>query len=76
MKKVIVTGGTGMIGTTLIRKLMEYGIEITVIVRPDTKRVCNLPESTMIKKVFCNIGDIISLKEKLDSNYDTFFHLA
>jgi len=38
MKRAIVTGATGMIGTALIKELLRSDIEVTAIVRPDSDR--------------------------------------
>lgn len=38
MKRAIVTGATGMIGTALIKELLRSGIAVTAIVRPDSDR--------------------------------------
>lgn len=38
MKRAIVTGATGMIGTALIKELLRSNIEVTAIVRPDSDR--------------------------------------
>ena len=76
MKKVIITGGTGMIGIALINYLISKEISVTIISRPDSKRLVNIPESSFVKKVECDLKKLIDLKEKLDKDYDTFFHFA
>lgn len=38
MKRAIVTGATGMIGMALIKELLNSGIAVTAIVRPDSDR--------------------------------------
>lgn len=38
MKRAIVTGATGMIGTALIKELLRLGVEIVAVVRPDSDR--------------------------------------
>ena len=38
MKRAIVTGATGMIGTALVKELLRSDIEVTAIVRPDSDR--------------------------------------
>ncbi|MBE5947876.1 MAG: NAD(P)-dependent oxidoreductase [Lachnospiraceae bacterium] len=42
MKRAIVTGATGMIGTALIKELLRSDIEVTAIVRPDSDRADHL----------------------------------
>lgn len=76
MKKVIVTGATGMIGASLIEQMVADGIEVTAVIRPDSKKRNNLIEHELIEVVECDINDLMSLKDKLEKDYDTFYHFA
>lgn len=75
MKKVIITGATGMIGLNLINYLLNKDIEITAIVRPNSKRNNILPNNTNLKIVECDLADIQNANIAKD-NYDVLFHLA
>lgn len=76
MKKVILTGGTGMLGLALIKLLIQKGIEVLVIVRPDSKRRSVLPVSDHVKVIECDLGKLSELKTKIADSYDVFFHFA
>lgn len=76
MKKVILTGGTGMLGLALIELLIEKGIEVLVIVRPDSKRRAVLPVSDYVKVIECDLTRLWELKTKITDTYDAFFHFA
>jgi len=76
MKKVLITGGTGMLGTALIRYLVSKEIRVTLISRPGSKRLDNVPKSPLVDIVECDLKNLLSLKEKLNKDYDTFFHFA
>lgn len=76
MKKVIVTGATGMIGASMIEQMIADGIEITAIIRPNSKKINNLPVNNKIKVVECDVNNLLSLKESLEKDYDTFYHFA
>ncbi len=73
IKSAVVTGCTGAVGTALCSVLLENGIEVYAVVRPDTSRASNLPAG--VKTVFCDIADIDRLPEMIASA-DAFFHLA
>lgn len=76
MKKVIVTGATGMVGASMIEQMVEDGIYVTAIIRPNSKKRKNLIEHDNIKVVECDVDNLLSLKDALDQDYDTFYHFA
>lgn len=76
MKKVIVTGPTGVIGTALVRELMEKDMEITAVCRHGSQRLCNLPVSNSVKVVECDLKDMSMLPMILKNDYDIFYHFA
>mgnify|MGYP003122522951 CR=1 FL=1 len=70
MKKVIVTGGAGFIGSHLVDELIKKNIEVTVIDNLSTGKKNNInPKANFIK---CDIGK----DRPLFSGVDTVFHLA
>lgn len=73
MKNVIVTGGNGFIGSSLIKKLVANGIKIVAV--DITFQGERLPESELITKIESCVD--ASLVEKLPAEeYDVFYHLA
>lgn len=76
MKKVVLTGGTGMLGLALIRLCMEQSVNVTVIVRPGSKRIQEIPKSPLVTVVECDVKELLTLENKLEHDYDTFFHFA
>lgn len=76
MKRVILTGGTGMLGIALMEFLIQKEIEVLVIVRPGSKRKDGIPKSPWIQVVECDLNALRGLENKLSGTYDTFFHFA
>ena len=74
MKKIVVTGCTGIIGSAIIREALNNNYEIICIVRKNSKRIGNIPKSKRLTIVECNIGDYATLK--IDTKCDSFIHLA
>jgi nucleoside-diphosphate-sugar epimerase len=70
--KALVTGATGFSGAALVKKLLEYGHEVKVIVRDQSKLVNNNPRLNIVE------GNIINLKdvERSIDGVDTVFHIA
>lgn len=75
MKKVVVTGATGMIGVTLIEYLLSKDIEVLAIIRENSKRRKNLKENKNLKIIECNLENLKSLEIK-ESKYDVFYHFG
>ena len=78
MKKVIVTGGAGFIGSHLVKRLVEYNAKVTVLVKYksifDSIRL--IPVWDKINVVEADLRNLDSVLKLKDSNYDLIFHLA
>lgn len=73
MKKIIVTGANGFIGSSLIKKLVANNVEVIAV---DISFAGNrLPESDLITKIESGVDK--NLVDKIPSgDYDAFYHLA
>lgn len=76
MKRAIITGATGAIGTALIKKLIDEGVEILVFTRECSKRNQNLPVHPLVQICFCALEDIGEIQNDTGKKYDVFYHLA
>lgn len=74
MKRIIVTGATGCVGSAIVRRALAKGFEVTCIVHQGSKRLQNLPQDDHVNVVECNLSDYASLL--LHGDYDAFIHLA
>ena len=73
MKNVIVTGGNGFIGSSLIKKLIEKGINVVAV--DITFADDRLPESELITKIESCVD--ATLVDKIPvGDYAAFYHLA
>lgn len=71
---IILTGATGMIGSTIIREALRQNHTVTAIVRRSSERKSNLPTGNSLRIVECNIDEYQKLE--LEENADVFIHLA
>ena len=73
MKKVIVTGANGFIGSSLIKKMIANNVEVVAI---DITFAGNrLPISSLITQIESRVDSL--LVEKIpNGDYDAFYHLA
>ena len=76
MKKYLITGGAGFIGSHLVDKLIEKGCEIIVIDNFSTGRSQNLAHvADKIKFIECDISKLGHWQNSFE-NIDCVFHLA
>lgn len=78
-KRLLVTGGTGMIGSRLVCAILEMGIDIdiTLVVRDECKaraRFANWENDERIHFVLCELG--VGEELKVDGEFDYIIHLA
>lgn len=72
MKKAVVTGANGFIGSALVNELMGNGIAVIAVVH---KCRNNVPES--VRVIECDLREITTLpKHILDKDIDVFYHMA
>lgn len=75
MKKVIITGATGMIAINLIEYLLTQNVQVTAIIRPKSERKEILMNKPNLKIVECDLENIENAKIEED-NYDVMYHFA
>lgn len=75
MKRVIVTGANGFIGSSLIKKLIKKRIEVVAV---DISFLnSKLPQCELIKKIEVGLDDVEKLESCIPVNdYDVFYHFA
>ncbi|MDY4067025.1 NAD(P)-dependent oxidoreductase [Bullifex sp.] len=76
MKRAIITGATGAIGTALVNELIKNKVEVLVICRGNSNRNINIPDSPLVSKLYCDLKDLSSLKNNTGKEYDVFYHFA
>lgn len=75
MKKVIVTGANGFIGSSLIEKLVENGVSVVAL--DISFAVSRMPESELVKAIVLKLDNVDEMLEKIPvGEYDAFYHLA
>lgn len=76
MKKAIITGATGVLGTAIVKKLISQKVETYIVCRPSSPRNARIPDNPLVHRIECDLTDISSLDKKIDTRCDVFLHLA
>ncbi|HBL40866.1 MAG TPA: NAD(P)-dependent oxidoreductase [Ruminococcaceae bacterium] len=76
MKRAIISGATGAVGTALIQKLIQEGTEVLVLSRKDSKRLSVLPQHESVQVKYCSLEEMATLENDTGKEYDVFYHLA
>ncbi len=76
MKRAIITGATGAIGSALVRELISRNIEVLVLCRADSNRIDRIPEHPLVRKIFCDLRNLDQVENTTGYTYDVFYHFA
>lgn len=75
MKKAIVSGANGFVGSAVVKELVQNGYEVLALDREGCSG--SLPTGEMIQFLPCELSDMACLKERLQNGkYDVFYHFA
>ncbi len=76
MNRVVVTGGTGFIGTWLVRELLQQNIEVIALVRDVyTSKFAGLENRDKLLLIGYDSGEYHALEQE-KKEIDAFYHLA
>lgn len=77
MKKVIVTGANGFVGTALCKALSDSGVSVIAVIRNENENIETIKNIPNLNIVYCDLADFYRLDEfVLDRNIDVLYHLA
>ena len=77
MKKAIVTGANGFVGTWLTKELVAHGTEVYAIIKDKNENISDIACFDSVKIIYCELSDIKNLCEVIkDDEIDCFYHLA
>jgi nucleoside-diphosphate-sugar epimerase len=77
MKKAVVTGANGFVGSNLVEGLLQKGYIVYAVVRSSKSNISRIPINQNVHLIFCELKEISTLPGKLQhQKIDFFFHLA
>jgi nucleoside-diphosphate-sugar epimerase len=76
MKRAIITGATGAVGTALVKELITNNIETLVLCREGSRRNHQIPDHPLVTRKHCSLDQLASIENDTGKNYDIFYHFA
>ncbi|MGN8631777.1 NAD-dependent epimerase/dehydratase family protein [Blautia sp. HCP3S3_G3] len=77
MRKAIVTGANGFIGTALCKELSRQGISVIAVVRNKEENVSSIESLRGLRIVYSDLSEFKNLHEVIsDRDVDVLYHLA
>lgn len=76
VKRCVISGATGAIGTALVQELVSQGIQVLVLARKDSARLANLPKHPLVQIKNCSLDELSTLENDTGPCYDVFYHFA
>lgn len=77
MKKAIVTGANGFIGTALCKELSRQGISVIAVVRNKEENISSIESLDGLRIVYSDLSEFRNLHEVIsDRDVDVLYHLA
>ena len=73
MKKVVITGATGMIGISLIKEFVKSNVHVLAIVRPNSANIKYI-KNPIVKIIESDLSNLQEIN--ISEEYDTFYHLG
>lgn len=76
MKKVVITGADGFIGSNFINKLLEENIEVWAVIHPQSTTKERIKQLNNVHCIECQIEDLKYKVSDFPQNADAFYHFA
>ena len=76
IKRAVITGPTGAIGTALCLELAKNGIHVFAVCRPSSQRMDAISNHENITIVPCDASQLCRLTELIPAGVDVFYHFA
>ncbi|MBQ3069435.1 MAG: NAD(P)-dependent oxidoreductase [Clostridia bacterium] len=77
MKKILLTGANGFIGSALIKELSAQGVQVYAVIKDREERVEHIQKYDNVFIVYCDLAEIERIPSLIeDRDIDTCIHLA
>ena len=76
MKRVVITGATGVVGTALTAEMLKQGIEVLALLREGSPNNSRLKPHQLLTIRECSVEHLQSFVNDTGRSWDAFYHLG
>lgn len=76
MKRIVITGPTGAIGTALIKKCIQEKVEVLAVCHRNSRRIANIPVHPLVRILEADLCELAGLEPGKEDRYDVFYHFG
>lgn len=77
MRRVVISGATGMIGNALLVECIKNEVEVLVILRPNSRHNDRIPKSHLITRCECSLNRLNEFDfSQYRADWDVFYHFG
>ena len=77
MKKALVTGANGFVGTSICKELSDRGTEVIAVVRDESENIGRIKDLPGLRVVYCDLSEFKALASIVsDRDIDVMYHMA
>lgn len=76
VKRAIVTGATGVVGTALVKELIDKSIEVLVFCRKGSEKSKRIPAHPLVTIKYVSLEQLAEIENDTGKYYDVFYHFA
>lgn len=77
MKKAIVSGANGFVGSAVCKELASRGVQVIAIIKDRHEKVDNITDIPALRMIYCDLSNIVDLPDLVsDRDIDAFYHFA
>ena len=77
MKKAIVTGANGFVGSSVCKELSEHGISVIAIIRNEEENIETIKDLPNLRIIYANLSEFRMLDSTIiDRDVDVLYHFA
>ncbi len=77
MKKAVVTGANGFVGSAVCRQLSLQGVKVIAVIKDENEKTDNIKNIPGLRIVYCDLSDFINIPVIIkDRDIDVIYHFA